>query len=463
MVSRTLPLPRARTAGSAPGAIAVLGHYGAANLGDEAIIAATLRELRARLPERELIGISMHPRDTASRHGVVAWPVRRTARSGPATPGAAEAEPVAPNAHGPAPSPGGMSRRILRRLTALPRALVRRTGNAASEIRFLIQVIARCRRLDLLLVTGSNQFLDNFGGAGGYPRTLLQWTLAARLWRVPVAFVSVGAGPLDGRVSHWLIRQALRRSAWHSYRDEPSRALVEGPTAVLGGRVYPDLAFALAPSVRASAPIRPAGTGRVIGINPMPVFDARYWPIDRPELYRAHTVAIARLVRRLREAGERPFLFATQPADERVIDDILERLQMQRKDAETEGLVRAWVEDVDGLLALLGEADAIVATRFHGTVLALAMNRPLLAICYHRKTRDLMHAFGLEKHAVEFEAASYPVLEEGLARVLDQAADIRRREAECVEHYRRLLAEQFDALAALAGVRQGRRILAGRA
>ena len=165
-------------------------------------------------------------------------------------------------------------------------------------------------------------------------------------------------------------------------------------------------------------------------------------------------------MRRLQADGDQPFLFATQPADERVIDDILERLQIERPVAEAAGLVlRAWVDDVDGLLALLAGADAIVATRFHGTVLALATNRPVLAICYHRKTRDLMHAFGLDEHAVEFEAASYPALQQGLARVFDQAAEIRRREAACVEDYRRLLAEQLDAVVALADP-QARRVLA---
>ena len=48
--------------------VAVVGHYGTFNLGDEAIIASVLGSLRALSPEAELVGFSMNPADTRSRH-----------------------------------------------------------------------------------------------------------------------------------------------------------------------------------------------------------------------------------------------------------------------------------------------------------------------------------------------------------------------------------------------------------
>ena len=52
------------------------------------------------------------------------------------------------------------------------------------------------RRLDLLIVSGGGQLDDAWGGARAHPLNLLRWTLLAQAARVPVAFISVGAGPI---------------------------------------------------------------------------------------------------------------------------------------------------------------------------------------------------------------------------------------------------------------------------
>ena len=62
---------------SAGANVAILGHYGAANLGDEAIIQAVIRCFDLRLHGGKIIGISANPNDTKKRHGITAFPVRR--------------------------------------------------------------------------------------------------------------------------------------------------------------------------------------------------------------------------------------------------------------------------------------------------------------------------------------------------------------------------------------------------
>ena len=65
--------------------IALLGHYGNANLGDEAIIQAARESILQRIPNAKVIGISGTPVDTVRRHGMYTFPVRRgcDTRSGP--------------------------------------------------------------------------------------------------------------------------------------------------------------------------------------------------------------------------------------------------------------------------------------------------------------------------------------------------------------------------------------------
>src|SRR5207245_7460390 len=57
--------------------IGVFGHVGSQNLGDEALIAAVLQNVRRRYPEAELRGFTGRPHDTEQRHRIPAFPIRR--------------------------------------------------------------------------------------------------------------------------------------------------------------------------------------------------------------------------------------------------------------------------------------------------------------------------------------------------------------------------------------------------
>ncbi|MFN3564560.1 MAG: polysaccharide pyruvyl transferase family protein, partial [Burkholderiaceae bacterium] len=61
---------------------------------------------------------------------------------------------------------------------------------------------------------------------------------------------------------------------------------------------------------------------------------------------------------------------------------------------------------VDEMVNVIRGADIVVATRFHGALLSLHARRPVLAICYYRKTRDLMREMGQERYAIDFDDLS---------------------------------------------------------
>src|SRR5262245_36622574 len=56
--------------------IAIMGHVGVGNMGDEAITASVIQRLREVVPEARLIACSLNPRDTAARHDIEAFPLR---------------------------------------------------------------------------------------------------------------------------------------------------------------------------------------------------------------------------------------------------------------------------------------------------------------------------------------------------------------------------------------------------
>ena len=62
----------------------------------------------------------------------------------------------------------------------------------------------------------------------------------------PVAFVSVGAGPLNSRLSRWMCVRALRLATFVSFRDAESLGLMRRLGYQGEGTVRPDLAFGLA-------------------------------------------------------------------------------------------------------------------------------------------------------------------------------------------------------------------------
>ena len=55
--------------------IAILGHVGTKNLGDEAIIAAVIHQIGKRYPTAQIIGFTGDPDDTRARHGIPAFPI----------------------------------------------------------------------------------------------------------------------------------------------------------------------------------------------------------------------------------------------------------------------------------------------------------------------------------------------------------------------------------------------------
>lgn len=432
--------------------IAVLGHYGNRNLGDESIITATLSGLRQAMPGVVPIAVSMDPADSARRHGVAAFPVRLGARSRAVEDPSAESfEPTSPEdvtAH--TRRSRTRSNRAVTWLARPLRGVARRIREAGRECGFLVRVWHFARRVDLVMVTGSNQFLDNFGGAAGYPWTLFKWALISRLAGTPVAFVSVGAGPLTGRVSGLLARGALRLSSYVSFRDAASRELVEGVRPESRGYVYPDLAFTLRPEVGTRR-----DTVRTIGINPMPVYDARYWPDADAERYAHYVATMTEAVARLRNDGCDVFMYAMQPGDERVIEDIAAAL---RETGAGDSVPAYAPATVDELFDLLRSADLLIPTRFHGTVLGLTCGRPVFSVCYHRKTADVMNAAGLQESLLPLDELDVDRLIAGVRglaervpavyRIIDEAIDGRRRELDQqYAHIARLIHRHRDQIA----------------
>ncbi len=173
--------------------IAISGYYGFGNVGDEAVLSATLDELRRRLPEAEIVVLSADPDATGDAHGV---------RAAPRWP------------------PGELRRTI-----------------AAAD----------------LLLSGGGSLLQDATST----RSLMYYLLTlhyARAAGVPCVIHAQGLGPLGGWWARRAAAHVLARAAAVTLRDEASAQLARElgvPDDLV--TVAADPAFLLEPAARAEA------------------------------------------------------------------------------------------------------------------------------------------------------------------------------------------------------------------
>jgi polysaccharide pyruvyl transferase WcaK-like protein len=88
----------------------------------------------------------------------------------------------------------------------------------------------------------------------------------------------------------------------------------------------------------------------------------------------------------------------------------------------------------------------VVATRFHGTVLSLLAEKPLLGICYYRKARELMIDMGQGAYAVDLDTFSVEDLWKRFKRLEANRAAEKEQIRKHNSAYRTALNEQYERL-----------------
>jgi len=434
--------------------IGILGHVGNQNLGDEALIAAVVQNVRRRYPETELRGFTVYPHDTEQRHRIPAFPIRRMNGGPTSTP-----QPRL-TAHPPGHWRSASARawRVLRarlKRLAFLRVLVQAAGRVGRavlavplEVPFLVKSYRRLRGTDLLLVAGSGQLNDYWGGPWGFPFTLFKWSLLARATGTKVAFLSLGAGPLRTRLGKFFIKRTLRLAHYRSYRDVDARQCVLELGLPGEHPVVPDLVFSLpcddAPpdAVRA----RP----RIVGINPMPVFDDGYWPESDPEVYGRYIRTLASFADWLVVSGYCVRLFATQlRVDPGVINQIRALMREGATAAGRERVIAERISSFDELIALIDSLDIVVPMRYHGTLFGLIRCKPVLSIFWQRKSEELMRQMGQAEYAIDVRRLTLEMLQERFLALQGHTAEFTAAVRRQLPAVRQALQTQYDSAFAL--------------
>jgi polysaccharide pyruvyl transferase WcaK-like protein len=365
----------------APARIGLFGLFGVGNFGNEGSLEAMLRFLRSARPQSELVCICSDPARVQQEHGIQARPMR-------------------------CPSPTSAIFRALDRvLLRLPRVL-----------HLALQTLHEARTVDALIIPGTG-ILDDFGERPwATPLSLCLWCVTARLCGAKVAFVSIGAGPINHTTNLRLMKLAARMAHYRSYRDTVSRDFMRGiGLDTFRDPIYPDIAFTLPePQQRpGKAPDRPL----TVGLGVMAYYGWQADPHRGKAIYECYVGKLARFTNWLLRTGHRVRLLTGQASDQRAVDDLLALVAAGNPSAG-DRIVAEPAASLHDLMRQLLDTEVVVATRFHNVVCALKLGKPTISLGYADKNDALLMEVGLGDFCQHVEQINVDLLIRQFTRLL---------------------------------------------
>jgi polysaccharide pyruvyl transferase WcaK-like protein len=388
------------------------GHFGLGNFGNEITLQAIVYNLRRLMPKAEICCICTGPAATATTHNITAVPISRTAIQ--------------------AWTPKNRLAQVIRSvLFGVPNELYRWS-----------EALMMFKRTDVLIIPGTGLLTDAYGLRSWGPYNLFKWSLIAKMRRSKLLFVSVGGGPLHSRLGRWLVRSALGLADFRSYRDNETKEYLSSiGAAVASDRVYPDLAFSV---VERLSPKRAAVRRRpVVGLGVM-LYHGKL-SSDKPggSTYTAYLEQLAVFAKWLLSRDYDIRLLIGDLSDRRVIAEFKALLKARLAAYEEDRVIYDPIDSVKSLLEQLAETDAVVATRFHNVLLALALNKPVISISFHQKCTSLMHDMGLQGYCQDIHQLNADRLIEQFCQLEKNAGSLKQTIREKVADRRAALDEQY--------------------
>ena len=395
-----------------PTKISFFGNFGTTNSGNEGTLLAIVSRLRLLFPTCELCCICSYPENVAATLGIEAVP--HTVRSV----------------------------RIWDRQVPLGRRLRMAFRGLSEEPREYIRAWRTLKGTDMLIVPGTGLITDALDLAGWGPYGVFKWSVMARLRGCRVMFVSVGAGPVRSAPGRFLVKSALSLAAYRSYRDGPSKEVLESlGLRTKDDRIYPDLVFGLPPRMRPTVADR---EGRpVVGLGLMDY--AGKYSVANParDTYDRYLESLAVFVRWLLD-HDYDVKLVLGDAYVWAVDDLRAVLRKRLVADTAERVTYRPTNSVEELLSQLSATDLVVATAFHNIVLSLLLDKPVIAISFHHKCSSLMSEMGLSEYCHDINQMNADTLIEQFQALARNADDVKQMILQRVEASRRALDEQYE-------------------
>lgn len=457
--------------------IGLIATYSGSNLGDGAIQQSMIDNLLKRDASIRCCGITLYPADTRRRHGIPAYPI-----TGLVLPYFSRNETlfsngdeVSPGSGPPPAAPTGepkdaavqaqmtssllrTSMDRLRRIKNLPvlgRLLrfvvlqLRKTLVVLVEVRQLARSYGLARQLDLLVVSGSGQLNEEWGGPWGLPYSLFRWSVLAKITRTPLIVVSVGADKAETSLGRFFIRFALGTARYRSYRDVGSRDLVAEWGFKHNDPCVRDLALSLDMTPFASRAVSSAAQ-TVVAVSPINYGNPLYWPTADPEVYVNYIAALADFVHWLVQRGHQILLFRSGSADRHAIADLKVHLAEKYGKGVLDHLREPEIDRFQDLLTEVSKADFVVASRLHGVILSHLLRKPVVAISFNRKVTAHMEDINQSRYTVNIHTLGFRELRDRFEHLEANATRVRASIDTAIDGWQGDLSDQYEIIIAHA-------------
>lgn len=341
--------------------IALFGLFGCGNLGNDGSLEAVLTSLRQLAPGADLVVICDDPEYIGDAFDVPTVPIALSGKR---------------NIRGDRRS--GKLRKLVDRMFDIPPTL------------------KVARRYDTMIIPGTG-ILDDFGERPyGMPYQTLKWALAFYLCRKKLAFVSIGAGPIDNRASRFLMKMSARLAHYRSFRDQQSKDFMEGIGLEVARHdpVYPDVAFLLPEPPQAIA-AKAENRRPTIGLGMMAYFGWYGFASSGKTIHRNYIVKMTGFAEYLLDHDFDIRFLTGELSDMSAIEDVVSRLRKSRPGTIDDRIEVEPAHSLHDLMKQIAKTDLVIATRFHNIVCSLKMGKPTISLGYAKKNDVLMESMGL--------------------------------------------------------------------
>jgi polysaccharide pyruvyl transferase WcaK-like protein len=392
--------------------IVLFGAFGSGNLGNECTLQALLYHIRQSVPRAEVNCICTGPEETTATYKIPASLIKEV--------------PLSP-----------IENRTLIRLRKI-------VFGVPIELYRWFKAVVRLRGAEMLIMTGTGMLSDFGISPFGLHYQILKWTLAAKLCRCRVIFLSVGVGPLHHPMSQRLVKSVLSRADYRSYRDQFSKRYLE----CIGfntehDEVYPDLVYSFP---LAMLPKKSATSQRVVGVGLMAYSDRRGGASDGT-LYRDYLSKLADfVVWLLQKEYTVRLLIGDVVYDEQARQDLKALIAERAGNHDIGEIVDEPAAGVDDVLSQIAATDFVVASRFHNVLLGLLMGKPVLALSYHEKVEALMVEANLGEFCQDIESFDLRKMIEQFTSLEEQSSQIKQRLEQDAKARRAALNRQYDRI-----------------
>jgi polysaccharide pyruvyl transferase WcaK-like protein len=442
-----------RVGSCSPSRIGIVGYYGVGNLGDETVVAILMKKISEYYPNAEFCGFSLNAADTARRHGIKAFPIRRGAELSLRHASQHVSRDTRKHALGKLKDCVKRLPVLFAVLKRLKQWVVDLPWEVLEELAFLGRSFKRLQGIDLLVVPGSGPLTDWWGGPWMHPYSQLSWAFLAKMTRTRYIALSIGCERLNTWLGKRFCRWFLSMVHYRSFRDRFSRDAMKAIGLKGDAPVFPDQGFALpdlvgpSPVWMSKRPCQEPRSGLIIGVSPVG-HDSCVAENGNDAFYQRYVHTLSSFVLWLVQRGYRIAFCPTDCVqDPPLVEQITTKVRAALPHVDLAGrILHSGIATTEDLIARMQMCDIVVASRFHAVVFPFALQKPVLALSYGRKMRDLMAACGQAAYHQELDKAEVGDMIRVFQALEHRRHSIAQHLGAVVSNYRSRVDDQYRAV-----------------